>query len=155
MQPHWTESDYQKILKRHGVGGAVDARHSPAQSGSRRDPATHNTTSRRGESALSSYRNTWEEKFATLLELEKRTGAIQGYAYETLTFTLSKGKRHRIDFLIWHIDGSIELAQIKGFHKNLRASMTALKWAAQRNPWFIWTIKRLEGTLWHSERVEI
>ena len=134
----------------------MDARHSTAQSGSRRDPATHKTSSRRGESALSStYRNTWEEKFATLLELEKRTGAIQGYAYETLTFTLSKGKRHRIDFLIWHLDGSIEIAQVKGYHKNLRASMTALKWAAQRNPWFIWTIKSFRGAFLESDRVEI
>lgn len=92
--------------------------------------------------APSPYRSKWELRFAQTLDLEKKAGAIRDWAYERYTVRLAKGKYHRPDFTIWHLDGTIEMAQVKGYHKNLRASMTALAWAAKDNPWFRWTVRR-------------
>jgi len=101
----------------------------------------------------SKYRSKWEETFAYTLAMERQAGLIKAWAYESMTLKLAKGKYHRIDFLIWHLDGSIELAQVKGYHKNLRDSLTHLTWAAQLNPWFEFTLKRREGQGWRSDHV--
>ncbi len=101
------------------------------------------------------YSSKWELQYSKVLEVEKRVGAIKDWRYGGITFTLSKGQYHRIDFLIWHNNGQIELAQVKGYHKNLRAGIKGLKWAAQLHPWFSWTIKRWTGTAWDGEYVEI
>jgi hypothetical protein len=98
------------------------------------------------------YRNKLEHSFALTLVAEKHAGLIRGWAYESQTLKLAHGKYHRPDFLIWHLDGAIEIAQTKGYHKNLRASMTGLAWAAQKNPWYRFTIKRFKNG-WHSEEV--
>ena len=144
MKPHWTEEDYKRVLKNR-MGGSV-----------RKGAMLSSDTPRVIASARSSYRSQWEEKYAAMLNLELRANIIRSWHYEGITFTLAKHQYHRIDFVIGHIDGTVELAQIKGrWHKNIRAGMKGLKWAAQLFPMFIWTLKRLEGTLWHSERVEI
>jgi hypothetical protein len=101
------------------------------------------------------YRSKWEAAYASKLELEKRAGIIKAYAYENLTFKLAHRQYHRNDFLIWHLDGSIEIAQVKGYHKNIRAGVKGLKWAASLNPWFTWTLKRWTGTGWDSSYVEV
>ena len=101
------------------------------------------------------YRSKWEAAFASKLGLEKRAGLIKAYKYEGISLQLSKGQYHRPDFLIWHLDGSIEIAQVKGWHKNLRAGTKGLKWAAQLHPWFTWTLKRWTGKGWDSHYVEI
>jgi hypothetical protein len=88
------------------------------------------------------------------LTLEKRVGGIKDWGYETLTLKLAEGKYHRPDFTVWHLNGMIELRQVKGFHKNLRASLTALQWAAQRNPWYRFTLFRRDGRCWLSEDVQ-
>ena len=104
-------------------------------------------------SGSSPYKSKWEAAYASKLELEKRAGLIQAWRYEGMTFTLSKGQYHRPDFIVWHLDGSIEIAQVKGWHKNMRAGTKGLKWAAQLNPWFTWTVKRWTGTGWDGEYV--
>ena len=66
---------------------------------------------------------------------------------------VKRGDYHRSDFLIWHLNGTIELAQTKGWHKNLSASLKGLRWAAQKNPWFTFTIRRHQNG-WQTELVE-
>ncbi len=105
--------------------------------------------------ATNPYKSKWELQYSKVLELEKRVGAIKDWRYGGISFTLSKKQYHRIDFLIWHTNGQIELAQVKGYHKNLRAGIKGLKWAAQLHPWFSWTIKRWTGTAWDGEYVEV
>lgn len=106
--------------------------------------------------AAAPYKSKWEAIYANKLELEKKAGLIKGYAYEMHTFKLAHRQYHRSDFLVWHLDGSVELAQVKGkWHKNIRAGIKGLKWAAQLNPWFTWTIKRWTGTGWDSNYVEV
>lgn len=111
-----------------------------------------------GNARFYPYKNKLEYTYAQVCEAEKLAGIIKGWAYETITLKLSnatKGKRgdyHRPDFLKWHNDGSIEIAQTKGWHKNMCASLKGLRWAAQRNPWFRFTIKRYRNG-WTSEEV--
>ena len=121
----------------------------------RRASGTLLKSSARTSRATMHYRSKWEAAFASKLELERRAGVIKGYEYEGMSFKLSKGQYHRPDFLIWHLDGSIEIAQVKGWHKNLRAGIKGLKWAAQQRPWFTWTLKRWTGTGWDSHYVEV
>ena len=170
--PGWSEQDLQeaqaRLLRRSGgvtergcvdgtrrssvavrepVKCAQDARNmerspvpNPAPS-----PSTKNTK-------YAPYKNKLEHSFATVLVLERHAGLIKSWAYESLTLKLAAGKYHRPDFVIWHNDGSIEIAQTKGYHKNMRASLTGLRWAAQKNPWFKFTIKRYKNG-WESEEV--
>ena len=103
----------------------------------------------------SPYKNKWETNFANYCEMQKLANLILRWQYEGLTLKLAKGKYHRPDFIIQHVDRSIELAQVKGWHKNLRAGIAGLKWAAQKYPEFTWTLKRWTGTGWDSNYVEI
>ena len=138
---------------RGGVGGGALSATRPGVRP--KDAGPWNSREPVSNPAPSSYRSKWEETYAALLAMEQRAGIIHAWAYESMTLKLSKGKYHRIDFLIWHNDFSIELAQVKGYHKNIRDSMTHLKWAAQLNPWFRFTLKRRVGRDWESTTVEV
>ena len=136
--------------------GGTDARRTTVNGGSSCEAANQQTKSQRGELAPSPlYRSKWDAAYASKLELEKRAVVIKDYAYEMHTFRLAHRQYHRSDFLIWHLNGSIEIAQVKGYHKNMRAGIKGLKWAAKINPWFTWTLKRWTGTGWDSCYVEV
>ena len=104
------------------------------------------------------YKNKLEYSYAQVCEHEKQAGLIKDWAYESMTLKLSvampgkRGDYHRTDFLKWHKGGSIEIAQTKGWHKNIQASLKGLRWAAQKNPWFRFTIKRYKNG-WTSEEI--
>ncbi len=99
------------------------------------------------------YKNKLEHSYAQKLALDKQAGTIKDWGYETQSLKLAAGKYHRPDFTVWHLDGTVEQAQTKGYHKNLRASMTGLIWAAQRHPWFRFTVHRYKNG-WISEEVQ-
>lgn len=96
------------------------------------------------------YKSKLELAWATRLEVMKRQGEIDGWLYEPFTFRLAEGKRYRADFIAWGVnqydnsDGSkwdipfVVAYECKGWHKNYRDSLTHLKWAAQRFPFFQW-----------------
>jgi len=104
--------------------------------------------------APSLYRSKWEEQMAYECTIEKRAELIKDWGYETMTLKLGPKAYHRPDFTIWHLTGAIELRQVKGWHKNLRASMVALKWAAQTHPWYAFTLWRRQGRGWDIKKVE-
>lgn len=99
------------------------------------------------------YKNKLEHSYAQLLAMEQQAGTIRDWGYECMTLKLAAGKYHRPDFTVWHLDGTVEQAQTKGYHKNMRASMTGLIWAAQRHPWFRFTIHRYKNG-WQSEEIK-
>ena len=101
------------------------------------------------------YANKWEFNYAKVLDLELRVGAIASWTYETITFRLAYRQYHRSDFVIGHTNGTAEIRQVKGWHKNLRAGIKGLKWAAQKWPMFRWTIYRWTGTGWDGHDVEV
>lgn len=83
------------------------------------------------------YRSKLETLYAKQLDLELRSGLIKGWLYEPFSFKLASGKRYRVDFVTWGEEG-ITCIECKGHHKNLRDSLTHLKWAASKFPFFIW-----------------
>lgn len=98
----------------------------------------------------SPYKSKLEAAFALYLQNQERHGIIDGWLYEPFTFKLAEGKRYRVDFVTWGYktlmteDGDSASVQeltayeCKGWHRNVRDSLTHLKWAAQRFPFFHW-----------------
>jgi hypothetical protein len=83
------------------------------------------------------YKNKLEKAFAQQLDAEWKAGVIQGWLYEPFTFKLAEGKRYRVDFITWGEEGTV-CYEVKGWHANIRDSLTHLKWATQRFPFFKW-----------------
>ena len=145
------------------VSGSTDARRTTAQSGSRRDPAIHKTTSRRGESAPSPYKSKWEAAYAAKLELEKQAGVIKQWWYEPFSLWLPGKVRYKPDFMIEreaHAGSEnipfseIEIIEVKGWSKNRRDGMTRLKIAAALFPCFVWRlVYRTKGGGWDGEYI--
>lgn len=93
--------------------------------------------------APSPYKSKLEAAFANHLIGMHRAGIIDGWLYEPFTFRLAEGKRYRVDFVAWvwvkdHGYYVTTAFECKGWHKNYRDSLTHLKWAAQRFPFFSW-----------------
>lgn len=96
------------------------------------------------------YKSKLELAWATRLEVMKRAGEIDGWLYEPFTFRLAEGNRYRVDFIAWKwvesegLDGApigryvTTAYECKGWHRNMRAALIALKWSAQRFPFFEW-----------------
>jgi hypothetical protein len=122
---------------------STDARRTTAPSGSSCEAAIQQTKIRRGESDAVAqskyypYKNKLEKAFAQQLEAEWRAGVIKGWIYEPFTFKLAEGKRYRVDFITWGEEGTV-CYEVKGWHANIRDSLTHLSWAAQRFPFFKW-----------------
>jgi hypothetical protein len=146
MRPQFTEQWLEDTKKKMGRGGVVNNGVNPV-----RQTVAGSTPA---PSPFAPYANKWEINYSVVLDLERRAGAIRSWKYAGVTFTLSKGQYHRIDFIIGHNDRSVEIAQVKGYHKNIRAAIKGLKWAAQLYPMFTWTIKRWTGTGWDSNYVD-
>ncbi len=160
-----SEDEYQVLMQRMGKGGVVGTRYGnkvspqyPQISRSRKREASLTVAgagSNPAPSPFAPYANKWELNYSKVLEMEQRVGAIKSWKYSGLTFTTAYRQYHRIDFIIGHNDRSIELAQVKGYHKNMRAGIKGLKWAAQMYPMFTWTIKWWTGTGWDGKYVEV
>jgi hypothetical protein len=104
-------------------------------------------------SPLSPYKNKLEKAFATWLDAQWRAGAIKGWHYEPFSFKLAEGKRYRVDFVSWGDEGVV-CWETKGWHANIRDSLTHLKWAAQRFPFFKWRkAMRKKGTFEYQDIV--
>lgn len=122
-------------------------------------PNLHGATVIAGSSpALSpTYRSKWEAQYAVKLDLEVKAGIITAWRYEAMSFTLSKGKRYRPDFLIQHpygMERRLEFVEVKGrWGKNRRDGMTHLKWCAQLYPMFTWTLAMRDGQGWEHRPV--
>lgn len=58
--------------------------------------------------------NATEAAFADELQLRKLAGEIVDWQFEALTFVLAKDCRYTPDFMALHLDGSLELIDVKG-----------------------------------------
>lgn len=104
-------------------------------------------------SPLSPYKNKLEKAFSVWLDAQWRAGAIKGWHYEPFSFKLAEGKRYRVDFVSWGDEGVV-CWETKGWHANIRDSLTHLKWAAQRFPFFKWRkAMRTKGTFEYQDIV--
>lgn len=138
MKVHrWTDEELQEV-KAKRVRGNLEM------------PTKKSDGSNPSPSPKHPYKSKLELAWAVRLEVMKRNGEIDGWIYEPFTFRLAEGKRYRADFIAWHSeqvvrhDGEVWFRTVvtayecKGWHKNYRDSLTHLKWAAQRFPFFQW-----------------
>jgi hypothetical protein len=108
----------------------------------------------------SAYRSKWEPIFATKLDMEQKAGLIRRWWYEPSILYLEdqappgkRRKRHIPDFWIWLPDGRLKIVAVKGYHKNIRESLTIIRWAAQRYPFAEWWVTWLRAGAWEEERI--
>jgi len=144
-----SEEEFTEMQQRVGKHNLVDRSNALNTNGNSR------ILTQKQPVSSTAYKSKWDEAYGYVMVMEKRCGLIKDFGYETMTLKLAKGKYHRPDYTVWHNDGTIELRQIKGYHKNIRASLTALKWAAQKHPWYLFTLWRKQGSGWESHQVEI
>lgn len=147
MRPSFVSEEMLQIMQERVRSGVAGTRMAASIQGTVTRTSQTKKISCAGSTPASSppfapYRNKLETAYANYLEGQKLHKLIRDYAYENLTFKLAKGQYHRNDFLIWHLDGTIEICQVKGWHKNIRAGIKGMKWAAQLNPWFSWKLVR-------------
>lgn len=166
MKKHrWTDEDLQQVKERRVRGGVATTTTrqgvriktdgvGPKQSGRSNVRPRAGTGVAEGTKAPSPHKPQYKSKlefaWALRLEVMKREGQIDGWLYEPFTFRLAEGKRYRADFLAWgervtacqyghEVRVPFVIAyECKGWHKNYRDSLTHLKWAAQRFPFFEW-----------------
>ena len=149
-RPNMTQEDLEKMLKGSPArvrGACLLAQPGKRDAGSNPAPAPTNKNAK-----YAPYKNKLEHSYAQVLHSRKLAGHIKDWGYETQSLKLAAGKYHRPDFTVWRLDGTVEMAQTKGYHKNMRAGMAGLIWAAQRHPWFIFTLHRYKNG-WQSEEV--
>jgi hypothetical protein len=135
-------------------------------SGSSRETAIHKTTSQRGELAPSplpgwpkpTKQNKWNYAYAQFLELEKQAGKIRWWWYEPSSHwlvhpdkeTKERGLRFKVDFMIWHNNGRLQMVEVKGYSKNLRDGLTRFKIAKEQFPCFEWSLMKRKGRGWEE-----
>jgi len=67
------------------------------------------------------YKNKWERLFADVVEGQKRNGEILDWKYEPFSMVYSRdpatGKclRYKPDFVVWPVEGRIQVYEVKGF----------------------------------------
>jgi hypothetical protein len=59
--------------------------------------------------------NKLEQQYANQLELLKRTGEVDWYAFEAVTFKLAEDTRYTPDFLVLGTNGELECHEVKGW----------------------------------------
>jgi hypothetical protein len=92
--------------------------------------------------------NQTERRRSIELEALKRTGEIRDWRFESLTLVLAPGLRYTPDFLVTHLDGALELEEIKGGY--IRDDAKAkYKVAPRLFPMFRWTLRQWKDGRWH------
>ncbi len=100
------------------------------------------------------YDSKWEERYATVLDLEQKAGAIVKWWYHPFTMRLPGGARYTPDFLVQH-HGHIQVVDVKGYHKNIREAMLRIKVAAAIYTCYTWDLAKWNGKDFTYQRFEV
>lgn len=84
------------------------------------------------------YKSKAEEAYAWHLEVSLRAGQIADWRYEPITLKLGGDTRYTPDFLVIHLDGSVEFQEVKGHMRD--AARVKLRVAASMYQVFDFTI---------------
>lgn len=95
--------------------------------------------------------NGTEEKYAWVLELQKRAGGILDYGFNEITLRLGDDCRYTPDFWVLPLSGIFELHEVKGFFRD--DAKVKIKVAAAKYP-FIFRLVRLEKGQWNISEIE-
>jgi hypothetical protein len=88
----------------------------------------HRTSRPRGEM------NKTEARYADELRLLERAGQIKWWKFEAVTLRLARKTTYTPDFLVQHLDGSLEFIETKGFWED--DARVKIKVAAEMFPMF-------------------
>ena len=105
-------------------------------------------TKQEASEASDRYDSKTEADYARHLGVLQYAGQIKKWWHHPFTGIRLPGERntYRPDFLVQHLDGSMEFRETKGWHQNIRASITKLKTAAGIQDWAKWTlVKKIDG----------
>lgn len=101
------------------------------------------------------YDSKWEERYATMLELEQKAGHIVKYWYHPMSpMRLPGGTRYQPDFLVQHHE-HLEMVDVKGYHKNIREAMLRIKVAAAIYTCYTWNLAKWNGRDFDKLPVEV
>lgn len=138
MKHRWTDEELQQVKSKRVRGGQGIP--------TKKNDGSHPSPSPKKPQ----YKSKLELAWATRLEVMRRNGEIDGWLYEPFTFRLAEGNRYRVDFIAWKwvegegVDGApigryvTTAYECKGWHRNMRAALIALKWSAQKFPFLAW-----------------
>lgn len=102
-----------------------------------------------------------EERFAAILAARKAAGEICEFWYESVKLRLADKTWYTADFAIVHVNGMIELVEVKGSAgwnaPNQDMSRVKLKVAAEQHWWILFSaeveIPKKKGGGWHREEI--
>lgn len=77
---------------------------------------------------------------------------VARFVFEGVSFRLANGARFTPDFIVFMVDGSIQIHEIKGSHSR-EAAIVRLKVAAGLFPEFQFFIQRLANGRWAESRI--
>ena len=149
MTHRWTDEDLQQVKEKRVRGGVDGHSLNPVRTGG---PVTKQelVSNLAPSPKKHPYKSKLELAWATRLEVMRREGEIDGWLYEPFTFRLAEGNRYRVDFIAWgertmtcQYGHEVKVPCIiayecKGWHRNMRAALIALKWSAQKFPFLEW-----------------
>ena len=103
------------------------------------------------------YDSKWEETYAAELVLRKHAGLIKNYWYHPFSMWLPGKVRYTPDFMIEYpagIEKKMDIIDVKGWHKNLRAAMVAIRVASGVFPCYTWVlVKKKKGGGWDETSI--
>jgi hypothetical protein len=86
--------------------------------------------------------NKTESAFSDLLESRKQKGEIVEWLFEAITLKLADDTRYTADFLIVHLDGTMELVNVKADYASDPNSLTKIKCAADKFWMYLFSIEK-------------
>lgn len=90
--------------------------------------------------------NNWEREYARMLENQKIGGAIADWRYEPFRLILAPRTSYTPDFLVIHLNGSVEIIEVKGQRRD--DALVKYKVAAAMFPWWIFSMVTRKKGLW-------
>lgn len=87
---------------------------------------------------MHTFASKWEQTYARLLDARVAAGEIHDWYYEPFRIPLAPKTTYLPDFMIVHLDGSIEFVEVKG--RRYDDAIAKYKIAAHMHPWAAWTM---------------
>lgn len=165
MHPRYTEDDLKVLLgNMNKVGGGESRAVKRQVSDACHQAVNHPIAVPKGNMLCApspkkrEFDSKWEETYASELVLRKHAGLIRNYWYHPFSMWLPGKVRYTPDFMIQYPDGleqRMEIIDVKGWHKNIRAAMVAIRVGAGVFPCFTWKLaKKTKGGGWSETLVE-
>lgn len=96
-------------------------------------------------------KNDWESRYGSQLHLRMMASDIAMYAYQPIRLRLATAVWYTPDYIVRHIDNTIECVEVKGFMRE--AANLRLKIAVDRFPQFRFTIAKLDKGNWTHRKL--